>query len=96
MANVHKIAVFGGDGIGPEVTDEAMRVLDAVAELDGFRVERTSFPHGSEHFLATGELMRIAVNVTTQIHALQQRQHPRPHPRWCWQCPARRPLPAGP
>ena len=57
MANVHKIAVFGGDGIGPEVTDEAMRVLDAVAELDGFRVDRTAFPHGSEHFLETGELM---------------------------------------
>ncbi len=57
MANVHMVAVFGGDGIGPEVTAEAMKILDAVAELDGFRVEKKEFPHGSEHFLATGELM---------------------------------------
>ena len=57
MSKVHKVAVFGGDGIGPEVTSEAMRILDAVCELDGFRVDRKEFPHGSEHFLATGELM---------------------------------------
>ena len=30
-----KIAVFGGDGIGPEVTQEAIQILRAVAELGG-------------------------------------------------------------
>ncbi len=57
MANSHKIAVFGGDGIGPEVTAQAMRILEATSEIDGFRIDRKDFPHGSEHFLATGELM---------------------------------------
>jgi 3-isopropylmalate dehydrogenase len=38
-----------------------MRVLEAVAELDGFRYERKDYPHGSEHYLATGELMPPAV-----------------------------------
>ena len=61
MTKTHRIAVFGGDGIGPEVTTEAMRVLDAVAELDGLRFERKEFPHGSEHFLETGELMPTEV-----------------------------------
>ena len=30
----HKIAVIGGDGIGPEVINEGVKVLSAVAELD--------------------------------------------------------------
>jgi len=31
----HKIAVIAGDGIGPEVIDEGIKVLNKVAELDG-------------------------------------------------------------
>lgn len=57
MTNNYKIAVFAGDGIGPEVTQEALRVLDATAELAGFTVDCKHFPHGSEHYLATGELL---------------------------------------
>jgi len=53
----YKIAVFAGDGIGPEVTQEALRVLDVTAELAGFTVDCKHFPHGSEHYLATGELL---------------------------------------
>jgi len=41
MSNVKKIAVIGGDGTGPEVTAEAIKVLDAVAKLEGFRFDRT-------------------------------------------------------
>ena len=37
----YKVAVLPGDGIGPEVMDEALRVLDAVEERFGFRTERT-------------------------------------------------------
>ena len=33
--NNHKIAVIGGDGIGPEVVEEGLRVLRHVAALDG-------------------------------------------------------------
>jgi 3-isopropylmalate dehydrogenase len=53
----YKVAVFGGDGIGPEVTREAFKVLDVVSEMGGFEIDRTDFPHGSEHYLATGELL---------------------------------------
>ena len=57
MTDNYKIAVFAGDGIGPEVTQEALRVLDVTAELAGFTVDCKHFPHGSEHYLATGELL---------------------------------------
>lgn len=40
--NTYKIAVLAGDGIGPEVMEQALRVLDAVEEKYGFRTERTS------------------------------------------------------
>jgi 3-isopropylmalate dehydrogenase len=53
----HEIAVLAGDGIGEEVVREGLRVLDAVAEIEGFEVERTSYPYGADHYLATGETM---------------------------------------
>jgi len=53
----HKIAILGGDGIGPEVTDQAVRVIDAAAAADGFDLQYTHYPHGTDHYLETGELM---------------------------------------
>jgi 3-isopropylmalate dehydrogenase len=53
----YKIAVLGGDGIGPEVTVEALKVLQAAAERCGFDYETTDYPFGSEHYINTGELM---------------------------------------
>ena len=50
------IGVIGGDGIGPEVTREAMRVLDAAADVYGFAVRRTEYPFGSEHYFETEEI----------------------------------------
>ena len=38
----HKIAVLAGDGIGPEVMAEAIKVLDAVQQKFGFSLEYTS------------------------------------------------------
>ena len=52
----HQIAVIAGDGIGPEVTREALKVVDAAAEIWGFRVRRTEYPFGTEHYLATKEI----------------------------------------
>jgi len=40
MSRSHKIAVLPGDGIGPEVMREAVRVLDAAAAKHGFTVEK--------------------------------------------------------
>ncbi|MFP3948806.1 MAG: 3-isopropylmalate dehydrogenase [Longimicrobiales bacterium] len=46
MANSMKIAVLPGDGIGPEVTDVAIRVLRAVAERTGRTLEAETHPVG--------------------------------------------------
>ena len=52
-----KIAVIGGDGTGPEVTAEALKVMDAVAKLEGFSIEKTEFGFGGEHYKKTGEIL---------------------------------------
>jgi 3-isopropylmalate dehydrogenase len=51
----YKIAVVGGDGIGPEVAAEAVKVLRKVQ--DGFQLEFAEFPFGADHYLKTGELV---------------------------------------
>lgn len=54
----HKIAVIAGDGIGPEVIAEGMKVLKRVAELDGgFEFEFTEFPWGCKYYLEHGRMM---------------------------------------
>src|SRR5881296_2387577 len=53
--SVYRIGVIGGDGIGPEVTAAALRVLEALEKRFGFRTERTSFPWSGAHYLRTGE-----------------------------------------
>jgi len=52
----YDIAVIAGDGIGPEVTREAWKVLDATADVYGFRTRRRDYPFGTDHWLATNEL----------------------------------------
>ena len=53
----HSLAVLAGDGIGPEVTAEALKVLDAVAEVEGFTTERTEYDLGGRRYLETGEVL---------------------------------------
>ncbi|MHC1600162.1 MAG: isocitrate/isopropylmalate dehydrogenase family protein [Candidatus Methanospirareceae archaeon] len=53
----YKIAVIRGDGIGPEVVEEGIKVLDAISERESFELEWVEYPHGAEHYLKTGELM---------------------------------------
>lgn len=57
----YRVAVLPGDGIGPEVTREAVQVLDTVAGVADLRIDSTDFPHGAEHFLKTGETFPIEV-----------------------------------
>ena len=55
---VHKIAVIAGDGIGPEVLDEGVKVLKKVAELAGdLSFEFTYFPWGCEYYLEHGKML---------------------------------------
>jgi tartrate dehydrogenase/decarboxylase/D-malate dehydrogenase len=54
----YKIAVIPGDGIGPEVISEGMKVLNAAAEAKSdLKLEFVEFPYGAEHYLKTGELV---------------------------------------
>lgn len=58
MMNTYKIAVIPGDGIGPEVVAEGIKVLKRVAVLDGgFDFEFTMFPWGCTYYLQNGKMM---------------------------------------
>ncbi|ANU26105.1 tartrate dehydrogenase [Planococcus versutus] len=53
-----KIAVLPGDGIGPEVTKEAVKVLEAINQQNStFAIEFKEFEWGSEYYLANGQMM---------------------------------------
>ena len=52
------LAVVPGDGIGPEVVAEALKVLEAVAPV---KFEATRYDLGAERYLATGEVLPDSV-----------------------------------
>ena len=54
MSRSHCITVLAGDGIGPEVMNEALRVLDAVEASFSFTVSRSSHLVGGAAIDATG------------------------------------------
>ncbi len=51
----HRIGVIRGDGTGPEVVGEGLKVLEAVR--DGFDVELVDFDLGADRYLRTGEVL---------------------------------------
>ena len=53
-----RVAVVGGDGIGPEVTAEALKVLETAAPV---KVEQTRYDLGAERYLTTGEVLPDSV-----------------------------------
>src|SRR3978361_1038091 len=55
-----RLAVIPGDGIGPEFTAEALKVLEAVAPA-GVKFESTRYDLGAERYLATGEVLPDSV-----------------------------------
>ncbi|MEE8599798.1 3-isopropylmalate dehydrogenase [Euzebya tangerina] len=60
-ARHYDLAVMGGDGVGPEVTEQALKVLDVVAERYGFSTSRTSYDLGGRRYLETGEVLPDSV-----------------------------------
>jgi 3-isopropylmalate dehydrogenase len=62
-----KLAVIPGDGIGPEVTAEALKVLEAAAPA-GVKFEQTHYELGAEHYLATGEVLPDSVLAEVKAH----------------------------
>ncbi|RJR20938.1 MAG: 3-isopropylmalate dehydrogenase [Nitrospiraceae bacterium] len=55
MSKTYNIAVIPGDGTGPEVVAEGLKVLNAVAAREGFKFDLTHFDFGGERYLKTGE-----------------------------------------
>lgn len=57
MKKTYKIGVIPGDGTGPEVVREGLKVLEAVAKKVGFSYETIVYPFGGEHYKKTGETL---------------------------------------
>ncbi len=55
--NSYDIAVIGGDGTGPEVTKEALKVSEAIAAKSGFKLNWHHFDFGGDRYLRTGEVL---------------------------------------
>ncbi|WP_046866829.1 isocitrate/isopropylmalate dehydrogenase family protein [Microvirga massiliensis] len=56
-ANAFRIAVMPGDGIGVEVIEAALAVLDAVETRFGLAISRDLIPAGAKHYAETGEAL---------------------------------------
>ena len=54
---MYSIAAIGGDGTGPEVNAEAMKVMKAAADKFGFGVEFTDYDFGGDRYLKTNEVL---------------------------------------
>ena len=55
--NSYNIAVMGGDGTGPEVTAENIKVLEVAAEKFDFKLNFTDYDFGGERYLKTKEAL---------------------------------------
>jgi 3-isopropylmalate dehydrogenase len=53
----HDIALIGGDGTGPEVVAEGVKVSEAAAKKFGFKINWHKYDFGGERFLKTGEVL---------------------------------------
>ncbi|MEA5115864.1 MAG: 3-isopropylmalate dehydrogenase [Geobacteraceae bacterium] len=68
---MYKIAVIGGDGTGPEVVAEGLKVLEAVNPRYGIKMEYTHFDFGGERYLRTNEVLpESAVSDLRQFDAI--------------------------
>lgn len=53
----YKIGVFPGDGIGPEILKEGIKVLKAASEKFNFGIDLTNYDFGGDRYLKTGEIL---------------------------------------
>ena len=57
MTDTLNLAVIGGDGIGPEVVAEGLKVLDAATAPSGLKVSTTEYDLGARRWHSTGETL---------------------------------------
>jgi len=53
----YRIAIIPGDGTGPEVVAEGLKVLEAAASRFGFKLDTATYDFGGDRYLATGEVL---------------------------------------
>ncbi|MEE8168321.1 MAG: isocitrate/isopropylmalate dehydrogenase family protein [Candidatus Hydrothermarchaeales archaeon] len=56
---MYDISVIPGDGIGPEVIKEGIKVLEAAGDAAGVKFKWRYHPYGAEHYLKTGEVLPL-------------------------------------
>ncbi|KQR82534.1 3-isopropylmalate dehydrogenase [Arthrobacter sp. Leaf337] len=62
------LAVIPGDGIGPEVIAEALKVLEKVVAAEGVTLDQTHYKLGAQHWLETGETLPEEVLSDLRTH----------------------------
>ena len=60
---MHRIAIIPGDGIGLEVVQEGLKVLEAAAAATGLRYQTETYDLGGDRYLKTGEVLPDAAAV---------------------------------
>ena len=71
MGKTYNIAVIPGDGTGPEVVAEGIKVIDAISNKLGFKLDYTYYDLGGERYLKTGEILPDSVlNELRQFNAI--------------------------
>jgi 3-isopropylmalate dehydrogenase len=71
MSKTYKIAVIPGDGTGPEVVREGVKVLKAAAQAEGFKLDLAEYDFGGERYKRTGEtLPDSAIEELKKYHAI--------------------------
>lgn len=67
----HTIAVIPGDGVGPEIIREGLKILDAVSKVTPFSYEKIEYDFSGERYLKTGELISdSALSELRQMEAI--------------------------
>jgi 3-isopropylmalate dehydrogenase len=61
MGKTHTIAVIPGDGTGPEVIAEGIKVINAVSQIENFKLDLAYYDLGGERYLRTGEILPVTV-----------------------------------
>ncbi|TAN43081.1 MAG: 3-isopropylmalate dehydrogenase [Nitrospirae bacterium] len=68
MSKTYNIAVIGGDGTGPEVVAEGIKVITAAAEKFGFKLNLQGYDFGGDRYLKTGEVLPDSAPVELKRH----------------------------
>ena len=64
----YRVAVIGGDGVGPEVTSEAVTAIQTAGARFGFEVSFDEYDLGGSRFLTTGEVLPTSVQDELSRH----------------------------